>query len=121
MKTENIPEEKKKIAIDAFRSELELLSSIRHKNIVRLYGYVEDLAEKSHILLMELCDNSLSKLLKTRKEAVERQNDFWFSELIIGEMCLQILSGLVYLHSNTISHRDLKVLQLFFWNKSLFE
>ncbi|UYV82007.1 AURKA [Cordylochernes scorpioides] len=80
------------------RREIEIQSHLRHKNILRLFGYFHD--DKRVYLILEYApQGELYKLLK----AVGR-----FSEIeaatFIGQMC----HALTYLHAKNVIHRDIK-------------
>jgi serine/threonine protein kinase len=78
--------------------EIDLLSKLQHKNIVKYFGVVKT-AESLDILLEYCIGGSLAKLLETYKS---------LSESIIRKYTYQILEGLEYLHSHNIIHRDIK-------------
>jgi serine/threonine protein kinase len=81
--------------INSFRSEIEILSRISHKNIVRYYGTNYN-KEVFHIFL-ELCNGgSIAKMLEVYK---------FFTENVIKVYTRQILEGLEYLHAHNIIHR----------------
>ena len=69
----------------------------QYENSVQFYDYIED--EKEYILILELCDIDLDKLLNQKK-------GFSSSEI------LTIMDGLnkpfKYMHNNGILHRDIK-------------
>ncbi|CAD8125069.1 unnamed protein product [Paramecium sonneborni] len=91
----------KKVAIrvmvgnDRVDQEIELQKSLKSKNIARIYDDVK--IEDKHYIIMELCDESLSKRYQefNRKEAIQ-----YFQ---------QILDGLEELEKHNIIHRDLKL------------
>lgn len=78
--------------------EIDILSKLYHKNIVKYYGVNKN---EDHLdILLEFCiGGSLVKLLDTYKR---------FSESIIRKYTIQILEGLEYLHAHNIIHRDIK-------------
>ena len=79
-------------------TEIELLSNLNHKNIVKYYGvFLED---NNLNIIFEYCiGGSLSSLLNIFKN---------FNENIIRKYTKQILDGLKYLHDKGIIHRDIK-------------
>jgi serine/threonine protein kinase len=84
--------------INSFRSEIDILSKISHKNIVRYLGTNYN-KEVFHIFL-ELCNGgSIAKMLEVYK---------FFTENVIKVYTRQILEGLEYLHAHNIIHRDIK-------------
>jgi serine/threonine protein kinase len=78
--------------------EIDLLSRLQHKNIVKYYGLVKT-PESLEILLEYCIGGSIAKMLDIYKS---------LSESIIRKYTYQILEGLEYLHSHNIIHRDIK-------------
>ncbi|KAJ7530260.1 hypothetical protein O6H91_15G086900 [Diphasiastrum complanatum] len=85
-----------------FKNEIELLSRVRHKNLVGLIGFCYDQGEQ--MLVYEYMPNgTLQDHLFGQKEAFD-----WKKRL---ELALDSAKGLVYLHEQTIPpiiHRDVK-------------
>ncbi len=80
-----------------FEREAQLHSSLRHPNIVLLYGVV---FEPPQCMVMELMQGSVRDWLEDRRNILP-----WSERLRVAE---EIAKGLNYLHSRTILHRDLK-------------
>ena len=85
--------------MDRFRQECAFLESIRHPNIVQYLGMTRDPESRLPVLLMELLDESLTKMLEHSSTALP-----YFVEV---DICHDIALAVVYLHSNDIIHRDL--------------
>jgi serine/threonine protein kinase len=83
--------------------EFKRLNSLKHPNIVRVYGLWVDPHKGRNALaiVMEICDSSLKKFIKER-----------FDRGISREKKLQILhniaSAMIYLHGQNIIHGDLR-------------
>uniref|UniRef100_A0A3B4ZB89 non-specific serine/threonine protein kinase n=1 Tax=Seriola lalandi dorsalis TaxID=1841481 RepID=A0A3B4ZB89_SERLL len=104
--------------------EVKALSEFQHQNIVRYYHcWTEDTEYKDHsstnssqsvsnsspqflYIMMELCDN------KTLKGWIHERNEMTLEASKRGEegltIALQIVSGVEYIHSKNLIHRDLK-------------
>ena len=84
-------------------SEIKIHRSLHHKHVVGFEHFFED-PENVYILL-ELCPNqSLNEMLRRRKR---------LHELEVQCFTVQIISGLKYLHTHRVIHRDLKLGNLF--------
>ena len=84
--------------VQSFKNEIDVLSKLHHKNIIKYYGAYEK-GDKLNILLEYCIAGSLYKLLEVYHH---------FKENIIRKFTFQILKGIEYLHSHNIIHRDIK-------------
>ena len=82
-----------------FREECHLLSLARHPNVVQYLDTYYDPDTRLPVLLMELCDESLTAFLVRSPGPL--------SYHIQLNICHDITLALVYLHSNRLIHRDL--------------
>ena len=82
-----------------FREECHLLSLARHPNVVQYLTTYYDPDTQLPVLLMELCDESLTAFLERSPGPL--------SYHVQLNICLDIALALVYLHSNGLIHRDL--------------
>jgi hypothetical protein len=83
---------------EAFRQEAAIMGGLRHPHIVVLCGAAMD--EPPYCLVMDLMDQSLYELISNPQNEIP-----WSERYRIGA---EIGSGLHYLHSQGILHRDLK-------------
>ena len=82
-----------------FDEECRLLSRVRHPNVVLYLTTYSDPETNLPVLLMELCDNSLTKVLEHAPGSL----DYHIECNITHDIAL----ALVYLHANQVIHRDL--------------
>ena len=82
-----------------FREECHLLSLARHPNVVQYLHTFTDPDTRLPVLLMELCNESLTAFLE--------QSPGQLSYHVEVKLCNDIALALVYLHSNGLIHRDL--------------
>ena len=82
-----------------FLEECHLLSLARHPNVVQYLATYYDPDTRLPVLLMELCEESLTAFLERSPGSL--------SYHIQINICLDIALALVYLHSNDLIHRDL--------------
>lgn len=84
---------------DKLENEINLMKSLNHPNIVKLYGV--ERTRTYYFLIMEFCDSGdLIHYLHSRGTGLEEDTIRQFSS--------QIADGLCYLHNHQIVHRDLK-------------
>jgi len=81
--------------ISSFELEIQILSKLSHKNIIKYYG-TQRSDDYFHIFL-ELCiGGSLQKMI----------DDYnCLNEILIKKYIKQILEGLEYLHANNVIHQ----------------
>lgn len=103
---------KKVITESVIRNEIDLLSKIRHKNVVQITDEYEtdDSSQRTgvtgaqplshHYLVLEFCDFDLHQIL------YEMQIEFSFSQ--IKNILQQILEGIAHIHECKVIHRDVK-------------
>ena len=85
--------------MDRFQQECAFLESIRHPNIVQYLGMTRDPESRLPVLLMELLDESLTRMLEHSQQSLPYY--------IQVDICHDIALAIAYLHSNDIIHRDL--------------
>ena len=85
--------------MDRFQQECGFLESIRHPNIVQYLGMTRDPESRLPVLLMELLDENLTKMLERSQQSL--------AYCVQVDICHDIALAVAYLHSNDIIHRDL--------------
>ena len=82
-----------------FRRECELMEAARHANVVQYLGVFNQ--DGSALLVMELMQQTLEQFLRDNRGALPHEKQV--------AICLQIASGLLFLHQHDpqILHRDL--------------
>ena len=87
--------------------EVSILRKVSHPNIIKYYASF--LENESLCIIMEYAElGDLYTLIKHYK-----RHQKYFDEVLIWRIAYEILTGLEYLHSNNIIHRDIKCLNLF--------
>ncbi|XP_062259728.1 serine/threonine-protein kinase PLK3 [Platichthys flesus] len=93
---------------DKITNEIELHKTLSHKHVVKFSHHFED--KENIYIFLELCSRkSLAHIWKARHTLTEPEVRYYLK---------QIISGLKYLHSRGILHRDLK-LGNFFVNENM--
>ena len=96
----NMQEPDTRRRLEMFRSECELLSRLRHPNIIQYIGTAPDPESNLPVLFMELLDYNLTHFLEDHLTGP-------LSYHLLINFSHDIASAVAYLHSNTIIHRDL--------------
>ena len=87
--------------------EVSILRKVSHPNIIKYYASF--LENESLCIIMEYAElGDLYTLIKHYK-----RHRKYFDELLLWRISYEILTGLEYLHSKNIIHRDIKCLNLF--------
>jgi len=98
IKIMRIPEETQELLLDRFRREVDVLRTLKHDNIVRLYE--NGIHDGRPYLVMEYVDGlSLDRVLEQRGKLN------WEEVVAIGQM---VAGALRYAHRQEVIHRDLK-------------
>ena len=88
------------------KNELELSFSVKHQNILKLYGiqfkYLDETTSAIYVL-MELAQNDWSKEIKRRILAKK-----YYKESEIINLLKNIIKGFLFLQDKNIAHRDIK-------------
>ena len=84
-------------------SQLDLLSGVKHKNIVQMYGmWLDPHKDRAAVaIVMELCNESLYEYIRKFKGKIVRKD----KKLSVLQ---DIARGMVYLHERNIVHGDLR-------------
>lgn len=86
-------------SIKQLQQEINVLSQLKHQNIVQYYGS-EIVEDKFYIYLEYVHPGSINKYVREHCGAI--------TESVVRNFTRHILSGLAYLHSTKTIHRDIK-------------
>ena len=104
-----VPKERisKSRAKQKLMSEIKIHKFLNHENIVKFLHFFED--QDNLYIILEVCKNqSLRDVLRRRKRLTELETQSYL---------LSLISALIYLHSNKIIHRDIKLANIFLSEK----
>ncbi|KAL4463768.1 hypothetical protein ABPG72_022822 [Tetrahymena utriculariae] len=101
-----IPKSKVKNA-ERFKREIEIMRTLDHPNIIKLYETFED--DRNIYLVMEVCEGG-----ELFDRIIEKGR---FTEIEARSIFSQIMQAINYCHSNGIAHRDLKPENFLFLTK----
>ncbi|CCW69713.1 unnamed protein product [Phytomonas sp. Hart1] len=107
VKVQELPINDNADEIHAVRTEMNLLCSMAHRNIVTYYGcqvIEHEGGSRQMEIFLELCHGGTLTQLRRRFERAKKP----FSISLVRAYTRQILEGLAYLHSCNVMHRDIK-------------
>ncbi|XP_043825401.1 serine/threonine-protein kinase PLK4 isoform X2 [Dromiciops gliroides] len=89
--------------VQRVQNEVKIHCQLKHPSILELYNYFED--SNYVYLVLEICHNGeMNRYLKNKMKP--------FSESEVQQFMHQIITGMLYLHSHGILHRDLTLSNL---------
>ena len=89
---------KKDAEVEALRKEVQILSEVKHENVVKFFDFLEDI--NNYYIFMEYCEGDRLQSLIERPKLL--------SVSFVKTVFKQIIDALVFLHEKGIAHRDLK-------------
>lgn len=104
IRTENSEKSKSRSGVNkgvdkrALRTEVELLKTLDHPNIMKLYEFYEDTTFWYIVTEVYSGGELFDEILKRKR----------FNEVDAAIIIKQILSGITYMHKHNVVHRDLK-------------
>lgn len=93
---------------ELIESEIEILSSLDHPNIIKFFGYNK--SNGIYYLRMEYCNGGdVYDFLKGTGSDRFRNSSGGFTNSFLYEFLNQTIGGLKYIHDKNIVHRDIKL------------
>lgn len=89
-------------AVDLIKEEIAIMKKLNHNNLVSLIEVLDDPAEDSLYMVMEMCKKGVVMKVGLEEKADPYEDErcrCWFRDLILG---------MEYLHAQGIVHRDIK-------------
>jgi hypothetical protein len=109
----------KKKELRNFKQEFEMLHSIQHSNILRIFGVCERVLDKTTYALyvvMEPATSDWETEICTRQQKKKP-----YSEEEIIDIMKQLIKGLAFLQRKNISHRDIKPQNVLCFEKGIYK
>ena len=101
------------------KNELELIFSIKHENILKLYGiqfkYLDE-TTSAIFVLMELAQNDWNTEIKRRILAKR-----YYKEYELINLLKQIIKGFLFLQDKNIAHRDIKPQNILLFPNNIYK
>eukprot|EP00382_Lankesteria_abbotti_P000717 CAMPEP_0113844434 /NCGR_PEP_ID=MMETSP0372-20130328/236_1 /TAXON_ID=340204 /ORGANISM="Lankesteria abbotti" /LENGTH=637 /DNA_ID=CAMNT_0000813439 /DNA_START=216 /DNA_END=2129 /DNA_ORIENTATION=- /assembly_acc=CAM_ASM_000359 len=107
-----VNKDKAAIPIEQIQAEIEVLKSLDHPNIIKVFEVYEDY--NSMYIIMELCEGG--ELLDRIVAAQQRGKTL--TECYVAVLMEQLTNALTYFHSKRVAHKDLKPENILFQDKT---
>ena len=88
--------------------EVNILLSLRHRNVVEVHEVVVGRSSDSVYVVMEYAESDVKRLLSSHREL--------FSLPVVKRLMYQLLTAVHHLHSRFLLHRDIKTSNLLYTN-----
>jgi len=86
--------------VEAFKKEFEVMTRLRHPNLVRVYDFGADRTTENYFIIMEYVDGvTLSDLLREQRQIGQQR---------ALDIMVDLCRAVQFIHSRGILHRDLK-------------
>uniref|UniRef100_A0A914E8N7 Protein kinase domain-containing protein n=1 Tax=Acrobeloides nanus TaxID=290746 RepID=A0A914E8N7_9BILA len=86
--------------------ELRALSTLRHSNVIKYYGYEKK--DKLYYIVLDLCIGSLEDFIQETKDRISPEIWDKFQKWNRLEILKQLTDGLAHIHEQKIVHRNLR-------------
>jgi serine/threonine protein kinase len=86
---------------DKFTREAEILSKMKHENIIKYFGHF--IEEHRLCIILEACEEDLESFIYKHNEKNQK-----IDKKLVIKWFKQLVSAINYLHSNYCHHRDIK-------------
>ncbi len=93
-----LPDKKRKEAIDSIRKEAEYLKILKHRNVISIVHTFE--YQNAVVLIMPVAGGDLSNYLRKHSGRLSKRN--------IRRLITDVCAGVSYLHGQVCLHRDIK-------------
>lgn len=109
-----IPKTKQRILNEYMKKEVQILSSLKHNNVIRFYDIIDN-TSYAYIFTELMEGGSLKDLINERYSSDEY--DYLFTDNECSVIMKGIMEGLYYIHMRDIIHRDIKPENIMFRRK----
>lgn len=109
----------KKKELRNFKQEFEMMHSIQHNNILKIYGVCERVLDKTTYALYVVMETAISDW--ESEISARQQKKKPYSEEEIIEIMKQLIKGLAFLQRKNISHRDIKPQNVLCFEKGTYK
>jgi tRNA A-37 threonylcarbamoyl transferase component Bud32 len=103
----------------AIRTEFELLNSIKHDNIMKIFGIIEKNLDSTTFALYIIMEKALRDWDQEIRERLEKKTPYTEEELFL--IIKQLVEALAFLQKKNISHRDIKPMNVLVFENNVYK